>query len=159
MVQFLYSGPSCPPTNSTEGNSKHWPQPRKNNSLPHPFSIHHWTPDGRVISPFTSALPFHIIFCIAMRVNFIHLFACWLTLFICCIKINSIFALNKTIKKSHGVNNFTSVCTTHIMHETQHTMIWRTNILKITSPGKQNNRIHLITFRTLLTANHGPCRK
>jgi len=46
--RLLQAGcPSCQPTNSTEGNTKHWPRPAQIILRPHPFFVYHHTPDGR----------------------------------------------------------------------------------------------------------------
>jgi len=49
-MSFLSTNQQC---QSTEGNSKHWPQPGRATHWPHPFVIHHRTPEGWGTVPFT----------------------------------------------------------------------------------------------------------
>jgi len=51
QISFLSPNHHC---RSTEGNTKHRPQPV---TWPHPFFMYHWTPDGRDVARFMLALP------------------------------------------------------------------------------------------------------
>jgi len=53
ISETRFSSAGCPSCQSTERNTKHWPQPV---AWPQPFLLHHQTPDRRGTAPFTLAL-------------------------------------------------------------------------------------------------------